>query len=548
MVDSHNNPAVGIDLGTTNTVVAFQTDPIGPQVLDTLQPVEERGHLEKLPRIRSAVSFEPGDKAVVGPFATIPPDSFLSIKSYMGTRWRAKHPYSEKLIPPAYVSAHILKVAFEALDAKFFEWDRTAVITVPASFNTDQRSDTILAAKMAGFQKVQLLDEPTAAFYFYFDLNRKSGDFSDINNILIFDFGGGTLDVSIIHIEERGDSMYIDAIGRSRYNNLGGDDIDIDLATFFLACWELENDNTYVTKLKSWIKKGLYRLFIEKCRLYKEEVEDYIKNDLPMPEFRISDETIYGENDHLQINFSRKLTRAQYDDITGRYLQSKSDLNIYRPIEEALSVANNINHGFSRDDLDLILYTGGASNMISVQAALEAYFSPKPCMSISPDYACDTVALGAACCRYDNRRNQRLEMPSRLLECLFTRKPGEGTYTTLVPLTCTASSKFRKVKTQFILKRPTIKLKFPLFRGVSPHDHQLSPLRNIEFSPPERIIPEGTSYDVFYRMNEDKTIELQVEFKLDDGPLSISAEVDLSVHGEDLTTDLQLSQVNTIEG
>ena len=250
------NPAVGIDLGTTNTVVSVQTDSMGPIILEIPQPADERNHLENLPQIKSAVYFESDKTAVVGTFANNRLKSFRSIKSHMGTRWRARHPETKKLLWPPHINAHILKLAHQTIIKKYSKWDQTALITVPSSFNTDQRNDTILAAELAVFRNFRLLDEPTAAFYYYFNQNRESGDFDREQNILVFDFGGGTLDVSIISIENQGNQMVLDVIGKSRYNNLGGNDIDLEIATFLLGCWEYEN-NTQVTSLSKDLRENL---------------------------------------------------------------------------------------------------------------------------------------------------------------------------------------------------------------------------------------------------------------------------------------------------
>ncbi len=236
------NPAVGIDLGTTNTVVAVQTDPTGAILLEIPQPVHQRSTLEPLDHIKSAVYFESADSVVVGAFATGRLDAVRSIKSRMGTRWRTRHPQNADLIlTPSYVSGHVLKAAYDALVRRFPDWDRKALITVPASFNTDQRRDTLAAASRAGFDTVRLLDEPTAAFYYFFDQNRSSFESGPPQSVLVFDFGGGTLDVSIIRVSFNNARMILDAVGRSRYNNLGGDDIDLDLSAFLLALWQRDS-------------------------------------------------------------------------------------------------------------------------------------------------------------------------------------------------------------------------------------------------------------------------------------------------------------------
>lgn len=542
--DPKKNPAVGIDLGTTNTVVAVQTDQLGPVALDVPQPKDERQYLVRLPQIKSALYFESANSSVVGAFASERLESFRSIKSHMGTRWRAKHPITGTLLKPSYISAHILRLAFQTIASQFPLWDHTALVTVPASFNTDQRNDTILAANMAGFRNIRLLDEPTAAFYYFFSEHGEAAEFRAVKNVLVFDFGGGTLDVSIINIEEKNNLMLLDTFGRSRYNNLGGDDIDLDLAVFMIGCWEFEN-NIQTTALSNSLRKNFYRLFIEKARLYKEEVEDCFKNNLDMPEFVI-DEEIHTKEEKQHIIFRRVLSRNHYEDITGKYMQSKSDLNIYRPIEEALSVAKEIKPTFSAKNLDLVLYTGGASNMSSVQAALKAYFSPTPCFSISEADACNTVALGAACCRYEELYGKRnITMTNRLLEGIFTRHFSGFGYFNLIPLTAEPEQEFVGVAAEFKTERPTIRLRLPLFRGVSSSDHQLAPMRDLEIALNE-IVPKNTPYRINYRLSENKTVEIKVFFYSKDGSQEAVGKLDLFEEIAGDGTKLGLCEVNKV--
>lgn len=520
------NPAVGIDLGTTNTVVAIQTDSTGPQLLLIPQPNYERREREPLDYIKSAVLFESKGSAVVGSFAFRRPDSEHSIKSRMGTRWKIPHPYdSENYLTPPYISAHILKTAYNQLVDQFPEWNREAIITVPASFNTDQRNDTLLAAKMAGFSKVRLLDEPTAAFYYYFDQNRDSIDIDGTRTVLVFDFGGGTLDVSIIQLAIFNDQICIDAIGRSRYNNLGGDDIDLDLAAFLFAIWKdsyLED----ICSLDRNLRRNMYKLFIQKASEFKEEVEDYLSNDLDLNDFVVNETITYG-NKEIHVEINKFLSQPQYEEITGRYFSNKGDINIFRPIGQALEVAAELSPGFKKNDIDMILYTGGASRMNGVKAALNAYFRPIPCYSISDEEACNTVALGAACCRYDELNRQReVTMTVRLLESILTRDDEGRNFITLVPLTCVPSKDFTEVPHVFKTGRPLINMKIPLFRGIGPHDHNLNPMQDLELRLP-MLIEANVNYRLFYRMTDNKTVELRAEFELENETLEVESEVSI---------------------
>ncbi len=526
------NPAVGIDLGTTNTVVAVQTDSTGPQILSVSQPAEERNVPARKEQIKSAVYFETADTAVVGAFAARRLDAYRSIKSRMGTRWRMPHPFRNDVsLTPSYLSGHILKLAFDQLRGDFPSWDRSAIVTVPASFNTDQRSDTLRAAKLAGFQGVKLLDEPTAAFYYYLDQNRTSFTATERQTVLVFDFGGGTLDVSIIRIDARPNALELDAIGRSRYNNLGGDDIDLELASFLLAIWE-QQQHRRVDDIPLSERRLIFQLFLQRASLYKEEAEFYLASGQQLNEFVVN-EDLPGSA-HRKIHLQTLLTRAQYEDVSGRFFLDKGDLNIFRPIGQALEVAASIVPGFAKKDIDLVLYTGGASRMLGVKAALETYFAPTRCYSITDEDACNTVALGAACCRFDEQHSGRgVRMTARLLESILTREGVDGRYATLVPLTSEPSGEFKQVATRFAAHRPAVTLKLPLFRGVGPFDHHLMPMQDLVFRLPT-VVAAGVPYSLSYRMTEDKTVLLRASFVPSDGaPFEVDSEVDIEQEGQE---------------
>lgn len=522
------NPAVGVDLGTTNTVVAIQTDATGPRTLAISQPVDERRVFEPKDHIKSAVYFELEDTAVVGAFAASRLGAFTSIKSRMGTRWQTPHPFKKGVqLTPAYISAHILKLALDQLATQFPSWDRTALLTVPASFNTDQRSDTLSAATLAGFKQVRLLDEPSAAFYYFFDQNRDSFTRSQAQTVLVFDFGGGTLDVSIIRVDASEDNLRIDAIGRSRYNNLGGDDIDTELAAFLLALWEQEQ-STSVENLPIIERRMLFQLFLQRASLFKEEAEYYIASGQHLNEFVVNEKLPRAPAGHRLIHLQRQLTQSQYEEISGRFFLDKGDLNIFRPIGQALELASAIVPGFRKEDIDLVLYTGGASRMSGVKAALETYFAPKACYSITDEEACNTVALGAASCRFDEQQARRgVTMTSRLLESVLIRDDRAGSYLPIVPLFSEPSEHFKAVGMEFRVQRAAVSLRLPLFRGLGPLDHNLMPMQDLVLKLPF-VVDAGVRYDLSYRMTENKTVQLRALFTPVTGPeFEVDGEVDI---------------------
>lgn len=530
------NPAVGIDLGTTNTVIAVQTEEFAPRILMVRQPVEARDQFEERPEIKSAVYFESANSAVVGQFAADRLDGIRSIKSKMGTRWRTRNEQMggpllgrgrPNYFTPAYISGHILKLAYDTVRSKYPDWDSSAVITVPAAFNTDQRADTLKAARYAGFKAVDLLDEPTAAFYTYFDQYRDSDEFSKPTTALVFDFGGGTLDVSIIRIDPLPDGVSIDAFGRSRFNDLGGDDIDMDIAVTMLALWEIES-GIKVDEIPEALRRRVYRRFIRAAGEYKERVEERIKYDMPPDDFFLS-ESITDGKEKIEVKMSVALSRAQYDLIAGQYLDNKREVNIFRPIEQAVSLASQIDPSFTKKSIDLVLYTGGASQMGGVKAALEAYFTPTPCLPIGDDgQACRTVALGAASFRYDQLNRQAgVRMTRRTLEAILTRPSPTSEYLVLVPVTAEQSPDFKPIEYRFLMPSDQVRVRIPLFRGTGPLDHQLTPIRDVVLDLPH-MVAEDTPFLLSYRVSADKTIDLEASFETDEpmDPVRGSAPLD----------------------
>jgi hypothetical protein len=171
--------------------------------------------------------------------------------------------------------------------------------------------------------------------------------------------------------------------------------------------------------------------------------------------------------------------------------------------------------------------------MLGLKAALESYFAPKPCFNISEEEACNTVALGAASCRYDEQQGHRgVKTTSRLLESVFTRDELSGEYVPVVPLTCEPSGEFTPVQIRFQLQRHAIKLTLPLFRGVGPHDHHLVPMQDLEFEF-ERVIPTQVPYRLFYRMTQNKTLEMRAVFEPgNSSPIQVDSEVLIHQEGK----------------
>jgi hypothetical protein len=349
--------------------------------------------------------------------------------------------------------------------------------------------------------------------------------------------------VSIIRVRSNGGVLQVDAIGRSRYNNLGGDDIDMDLASFLIALWE-KDVGCKVEDLSLDERKSLFQLLLHRASAYKEEVEFYLASNQQPSEF-VLDEELSGTA-RRQIHLQKRLSRPQYEEITGRFFLNAGDLNIFRPIGQAFDVARAIAPGFTKDDVDLVLYTGGASRMGAVKAALESYFAPKPCYSITDEEACNTVALGAASCRYDEQQaSSGVTMTYRLLESVLTRDEATASYVPVVPLTAEPSEHFQAVDYRFLVLRPAVNLRLPLFRGAGAMDHNLMAMQDLVLPLPY-VVEEGRRYSLAYRVTQNKTVQLRAEFKSDGGePFIVNGELEIDQETRDISAaPISLAHIN----
>jgi hypothetical protein len=183
--------------------------------------------------------------------------------------------------------------------------------------------------------------------------------------------------------------------------------------------------------------------------------------------------------------------------------------------------------------------------MRGVHLALEAYFAPTRCFSISAEEACNTVALGAATCRYDEMHgNQGVQLTARLLESILGRSENGTHYIPLVPLTCQPSNDFRDVDYEFRTKRAIVTLRVPLFRGGGVDDHNLTPMQDLSFKLP-RVIEAEAPYRIRYRMTDDKTIEMAASFPSDGVDLTAAIDIETARAGR-IQRGLQLCSVNKV--
>ena len=343
---------IGIDLGTTNSVVAVMEGGEPTVITNT-----EGSRITP-----SVVGFSKTGERLVGQLAkrqavSNPDRTISSIKREMGTNYKVS--IEGKNYSPQEISAMVLQKLKADAEAYLGTTVTQAVITVPAYFNDSQRQATKDAGKIAGLEVLRIINEPTAAALAY------GMDKVDDQTVLVFDLGGGTFDVSIL---ELADGVF-EVKATSGNNRLGGDDFDEKVMNWMIAEFKKENGIDL-----SADKMALQRLR-EAAEKAKIELSTVMTTNINLP-FITADAT--GPK-HLDLN----LSRAKFDELTADLVEATM-----APTRQALKDA-----GLEPSDIAKIILVGGSSRIPAVQDAIKKYLGKEPHRGINPD---ECVAVGAA--------------------------------------------------------------------------------------------------------------------------------------------------------
>ena len=343
---------IGIDLGTTNSVVA---------VMEGGKPTVI-ANSEGSRTTPSIVGFSKTGERLVGQLAKrqaiLNPDKTIaSIKRHMGEDYKVN--IDGKDYTPQEISAMILRKLADDASNYLGEKVTSAVITVPAYFNDAQRQATKDAGKIAGLDVLRIVNEPTAAALAYGLEKDKS------EKVLVFDLGGGTFDVSILEI---GDGVH-EVLSTSGDTHLGGDDFDQKIMDWIcdefkkLEGIDLRNDKQAMQRIKEAAEKA-------KC-----ELSSLMETNINLM-FITAD-----ANGPKHLNMD--LTRAKFEDLCYDLLE-----RCKKPVEQAIQDA-----GISKSDINEVVLVGGSSRIPAVQRLVKEYTGKDPNQSVNPD---EVVAVGAA--------------------------------------------------------------------------------------------------------------------------------------------------------
>ena len=342
---------IGIDLGTTNSAVS---------VLEGGEPVII-ANKEGNRTTPSVVSFKDGEiqvGEVAKRQAITNPNTIMSIKRFMGEDHKVEAEGKE--YTPQEISALILQHLKSYAEDYLGEKVTNAVITVPAYFDDAQRQATKDAGQIAGLEVDRIVNEPTAASLAY-GLDSTEED----ENILVFDLGGGTFDVSIL---ELGDGVF-DVLSTAGDNALGGDDFDDKIIDFLVKEFksetgiDLAKDKMALQRLKDAAEKA------------KKELSSVSSTQISLP--------FISAGDAGPVHLEQTLTRAKFDELTVDLVNRTKE-----PLRRAMSDA-----GLSASEIDEVILVGGSTRIPAVVEAVKAETGKEPNRSVNPD---EVVAMGAA--------------------------------------------------------------------------------------------------------------------------------------------------------
>jgi molecular chaperone DnaK len=364
---------IGLDLGTTNSVAAF-FEGGGAHIVPT--PEGER-------LLPSMVAFtHAGDRLVGNPAKSqliTNPNTIYSVKRLVGKRYSEVKPYlyqfnyqivegeddtlrirvNDVLFSPEEISAMILEKLKEAAEEHLNDTVEGAIITVPAYFNDSQRQATKDAGEIAGLNVLRIINEPTAAsLSFSLDLTKKM-------NVVVYDFGGGTIDISVLEVQNE----VIKVLATAGDINLGGNDLDVILSNKIV--WEIKQE---------------YGIDLTEDRLAMQRIRDAAENakkELSSLEECEINLPFIADSDEGALHYSKYISRVEFETLIKDRVEETLDI-----CSRALTAA-----GINKNEINEVILVGGSTRIPMVQQRTREFFNKEPNKKVNPD---EIVAMGAA--------------------------------------------------------------------------------------------------------------------------------------------------------
>ncbi len=552
--DSHHMRFIGIDLGTTNTTcgvaelsadgsITFSQLPISQPQIDASSGAVSWNHSTILP---SAVWLAEDNNVFTGALCVEYADIISEhagsrvvhgIKSELANQhWTLKHNGQE--YRPADISSVLLRTVWVAILSKNLPEIDGIIITIPASFSSTMRRETLRAARMAGLpmEKVSLLDEPIAALFSeYGDTNAPFTKIQTDEPILVFDMGGGTVDVSVLKI--RPDDRVVDVLSTSRYNQVAGDDLDLEIAAYL---WR--RLSRVITGEVPPLTRSSALALLRAGEAVKLEVNKMIESyrnvnakDLST-KCRNKNDTLAASFDPLLDSTERLELSIPIADVLDLVLpfisRDESDRNyqrnIFTPIQQALDSAR-----LDLSAISQVYLVGGGAKFRPVYLELKSRFD-----NLSQAALDATFAVSAGAARFAAATHSGWRVSETTSERIYVRRNGESFLEVLpdklpIPSPPTAPSRPLTGNDTIETEEESRYLRLEFFQGSQANDPQMSPVytATLRFRSP---LKKGTEmHSLVGNIDEDKIYHFKIGLTEPDG-WKVSGTVEFSADTEAL--------------
>ena len=508
---------LGIDLGTTETVVAVveidlnQDSPADK--LRTLNIYQYNLSFEfdrDNKKLQSSIYIDrDNNKVYTGDFAkklysegNRPLNTIRSVKTRIGGQSMIQVPKESNKSDIATfgmteLSAFLLKTVHESYKKQCDGELVGVTITIPAAFNSDERKATLDAAYLAGFDRVHLLDEPTAVLLAFLNSTANPGTdfFQQKKQILVYDIGGGTLDISVAAVENCDGELTVDILGRSKRMDFGGDDIDKYIAAYFLQEFERINPSIQSrTREEQAVIISRIVTNAERAKVqFSTEIAKYLDNERRRR--RVKEYVNFEIIDSLKIT-DLLLTDELLREILAPVISSEGML--LAPLNRTIKDCR-----LAKEDIDLVILTGGTGKFYLVQEAINLFFQGR--VEIIDFTAGDAVAKGAAINSFNMTEDyfKKINIKDILSDSVFI-KSGE-LFDKLIP----HDTPIKTRGTYIIkLKRPTNRLDVFLYYGSE--NEEIYKYREIAgaYKTLDRFYDTGEELILAWELDANKAIRL----------------------------------------
>lgn len=529
---------LGIDLGTTNTIVARSFVDSADQLITEVVQMGQMSddNWEKFTTLPSMVYFDE-DGITVGREAKRQREwdaehVVTNAKRFMGTQ--KKWVIDGDSYEAKDIAAIVLQHCKKTIDREGNMSYDTVVITVPASFNPDQIADTLRAAKQAGFRDDQVIikHEPTAALLSFIDGEFKKSkeerfiDFSKTKRILVFDLGGGTCDTSVIDVQVDDKEFHFTEKGIGRYQELGGIDFDAKLATGLLNTY-FEQEKIFEGDISDEEKETLYLKLKIAAETIKEKISSNIYAKMSM------DDDVDVENIKVKHNIPNfrngkayriSITKAEYDEYTkDLYIDNNVHYKKFEDMDKNKNIIGVIrktleDYGIKKSTIDYVFVTGGMSQFLTVKQKVAEYLG---CPVIAPENPMEAVARGASIYQYYKIREDKEEGTGN-----DTEIKSEGIVDTMMLAEAILLDMNEGLPKVIIPKQTVVPYEGEIigeFKTTSPSgvklniyaaENEFDSSMRIQKSLEKRFIypvESGTPFDIRYKINENKAIDIKIQ-------------------------------------